>query len=125
MAKTPPKRGTIGQRPADEPDDDEVERNGDESDVDQIAAPPKGKLPDYRLRLTYPDNTRTYITRRDGEVEYFSETDNPMSLSNFAGNKAAETRFRLEDAKNAEEAATIVSEVAGERDPAPKVEHAS
>ena len=51
----------------------------------------------YRIRVTDVSGNRTYITRENGKVSYFSGSLTPLSLSNLAGGEAAELQFNLSD----------------------------
>jgi len=72
----------------------------------------KKKLTDYRLRVTEINGRgKTYLTRHDGKVSYFSASETPLALSNLVQGEAAELRFALEDATMPNVAAALVRQV--------------
>jgi hypothetical protein len=90
----------------------------------------KKKPADYRVRIvtgSEANHYRTYITRVDGRVSYFSADETPLALSSLVQKYAAELRFQLEDVQDAVDAAFCTRRVLNEiwkNNPAccPKVE---
>jgi hypothetical protein len=64
----------------------------------------------FRVCITDPIfNSKTYIVRQPGPgLSYISSDGTPLALSNLLGDEATETRFKLEDASDALQAAQIL-----------------
>ena len=63
---------------------------------------------DIRIRVMDSLGNTSYITVENGKVGYCTAGDIPLALSNMFGEKAAEVRFALSDAKDGHEAIKIV-----------------
>lgn len=75
------------------------------------------KYENYRLKISSPPKPEsvTYITRQQQRVFYFDGKETPLALSNLVGPKAAELRFKLEDAVNGAAAAGHVRVILASR----------
>ncbi len=71
-------------------------------------------LRDYRLRVVLYRGPNMYITRCSGKVSYLSGTEMPQALSNLLNDKAAETRFSLEDSRDGYSAKKVLLETLAE-----------
>lgn len=69
---------------------------------------------DYRLKVA-SHNGNTYITRHGKNVQYMSGNETPLALSNLLGGLAAETRFKLEDARDGADAQHVLQIVLHEQ----------
>lgn len=77
---------------------------------------PKHKRP-IRIQVTDSlKNVSFIVVDVNGSVRYFSSSEVPLALSNFAGAKAARLRFDLEDVRNEDDALKLVKAVAGNRE---------
>jgi hypothetical protein len=73
----------------------------------------------YRLEIMPTDgNHPTYITRHtNGHVNYISASEQSLCLSNLMGNRAAVSRFALQDALDGNQAAAALRAQAAQRGP--------
>ena len=72
----------------------------------------KPEFEPYRLRITIPHRGVTYFVRHtNGNTSYMGGDETPLALSNLLLGYAAETRFKLHDAKDAYEALGIFGDV--------------
>lgn len=69
---------------------------------------------DYRIRIIDGSKNQSYIVRKNERVNYISASETPLALSNLVQDKAAELRFDLEDARNADDAAIAVRKILAE-----------
>jgi hypothetical protein len=63
---------------------------------------------EFRIRYTDTMGNTSYITRRKGEVYYFSGSEVSLALSSLVGQYAAELRFALRDAQSGWDAVKAV-----------------
>jgi hypothetical protein len=71
------------------------------------------RIRDYRIKIIKQGNIytfETYIYRKGSLVFYIDAEETPLALSNLLGAAAAETRFRLEDAPDGNDALIILRE---------------
>jgi len=58
----------------------------------------------FRIRYADRCGNVLFITRTDGKIQHFTGSEQSHALSNVAGDKAAELRFALQDARDGTEA---------------------
>jgi hypothetical protein len=67
-------------------------------------------MSNFRLKITDHMKNVSFLTRKDGEVRYFTASETPLALSNLLRDRAAETRFAMEDVSDGEHAAKVLME---------------